>query len=148
VVVDGAARGIADEGRTVQETLRLHSPLLVMRRTVAPLRLGAVELPAGVEIGYSPPTIQRDPRLYPEPLRMDPDRWLPSAGPLPPGAFAPFGEGRHRCIGEHFAWAQMMTAIATLAPRWKLRLAPGEEVREVNGIHPRPSSLRMTVTPR
>ncbi|WP_050514869.1 cytochrome P450 [Streptomyces rimosus] len=135
--------------RAVQEVLRMHGVLLVMRRTTAPVRLGTVEMPAGTEIGYSPHGIQRDPARYPDPLRLDPDRWLlPRTPPLPKGAFIPFGEGRHRCIGEHFARAQLLTAAVLLLPRWRLRPAPGATVREMNGIHPRPSSLHMTVTSR
>ncbi|MFH8407483.1 cytochrome P450 [Streptomyces sp. NPDC018019] len=135
--------------RAVQDTLRMHGVLLVMRRTTAPVRLGTVELPAGTELGYSPHSLQRDPVHYPDPLRLDPDRWLlPRTPPLPKGAFIPFGAGRHRCIGEHFAWAQMLTAVALLLPRWKLRPVPGETVREINGMHPHPSTLHMTMTPR
>jgi hypothetical protein len=42
----------------------------------------------------------------------------------------------------------LLVALVVLLPRWRLRLAPGEVVREVNGGHPRPDALRMTVTAR
>ncbi|GAA3067667.1 cytochrome P450 [Streptosporangium carneum] len=138
--------------RVIQEILRLHPLLMLMRRTTRSLTLGGVEIPAGVELGYSPTALHRDPAVYPEPYRLDPDRWLPErVKPLPAGSFIAFGEGRHRCIGEHFAWAELLVAAAALLPRWKLRHADdhrAEEVREVNAIHPRPDRLSMVVTAR
>jgi cytochrome P450 len=135
--------------RAIQEILRLHPVLMVIRRVTQPLELGGVALPAGTDLGYSPYTVHRDPDIYPDPTRLDPDRWLPErARSLPPGAFMAFGEGRHRCIGEFFAWAEILIAVMLLLPRWKLRLAPGQVVREVHGVHPRPNTLRMTINTR
>ena len=135
--------------RVIQEILRLHPILMIVRRTTQPVDVDGITLPAGTELGYSPYMLHRDPNFYPDPMRLDPDRWLPArAQSLPPGAFIPFGEGRHRCLGEHFAWAQILVAIVLLLPRWELRLAPGQIVREVNGGHPRPSTLRMTANSR
>jgi cytochrome P450 len=135
--------------RVVQEVLRLHPVLMFIRQVSQPLELGGVALPAGTDLGYSPYTLHRDPEIYPDPARLDPDRWLPErARSVPPGGFLSFGEGRHRCIGEFFAWAEILVAICVLLPRWKLRLAPGQAVHEVNGVHPRPSSLRMIAIER
>jgi cytochrome P450 len=135
--------------RAVQEILRLHPFLMFIRRVTQPLELDGVTLPAGTELGYSPHTLHRDPDIYPDPTRLDPDRWLPErARSLPAGAFIAFNEGRHRCIGEFFAWTEILVATVLLLPRWKLRLAPGQVVREVNGAHPRPNTLRMTVDSR
>lgn len=136
--------------RALQEILRLHPLLLILRTVTAPLVLAGVPVPAGTEVGYSPTALHRDAATYPEPRVLDPDRWLPErAEPLPAGAFAAFGEGRHRCIGEHFAWAQLLTAAVLLLPRWKLRHAHDpERAREINALHPRPDHLLMTVTAR
>jgi cytochrome P450 len=131
-------------GRTVQEILRLHPILMVIRKVTQPFELSGVTLPAGTNLGYSPRALHRDPDIFSDPTRLDPDRWLSErTPPVPVGAFSPFGEGRHRCIGEHFAWTEIMTALVVLLPRWRLRLAPGQTVREVGGGHLRPSTLRM-----
>lgn len=135
--------------RTIQEVLRIHPILMFVRQVVETFELGGVELPAGTDIGYSPYTLHHDPAVYPHSTRLDPDRWLPErCSAFPAGAFIPFGEGRHRCIGEHFAWAEILIALVTLLPKWRIHLAPGEKVREVNGVHPRPNSLRMVVSAR
>ena len=72
---------------------------------------------------------QRDPRYYPEPERFDPERWTPEARAARPRfAYFPFGGGARVCIGEGFAWLEGVLLLATLAQRWKLRLAPGHPV--------------------
>jgi cytochrome P450 len=146
----GEALGRLDyTGRVVREILRLHPILMVIRRVTRPFDLAGVTLPAGTNLGYSPQALHRAPDIFPDPARLDPDRWLPErAPPVPVGAFTPFGEGLHRCIGEHFAWAELLTALVVLLQRWRMRLAPGQTVREVGGGHLRPSSLRMIVHAR
>jgi cytochrome P450 len=136
-------------GRVVQEVLRLHPILMVIRRVMQPFELGGVMLPAGTNLGYSPQALHRDPDIFPDPTHLDPDRWLPGrTPPVPAGAFTPFGEGLHRCIGEHFAWAELLTALIVLLPRWRLRMAPWQTVRAVGGGHLRPSTLRMIAQSR
>ena len=36
----------------------------------------------------------------------------------------PFGGGARSCIGENFAWAEMVLVLATIAARWKLAMTP------------------------
>ena len=72
----------------------------------------------------------RDARLvFPEPEKFDPDRWRPEiAERLPKFAYYPFGGGARVCIGERFAWTEGVLVLATLAQRWRMRLAPGQKV--------------------
>ncbi|WP_030426587.1 cytochrome P450 [Allokutzneria albata] len=125
--------------RVVTEALRLHPTLLFTLRTTQTVSLGGVEFPRGVELAYSPYALHRDPSLYPSPLHFDPDRSVPDA-------FSPFNFGVHKCVGEHFAWAEMMITVATIAARWSLRSCG--PVREVLAIVPRPRSLPMRVVAR
>ncbi|WP_190192407.1 cytochrome P450 [Streptomyces minutiscleroticus] len=135
--------------RVIDEALRLHhTGWLVTRRTVTETRLGAWTLPAGTELAYCQHALHRDPELYPDPLRFDPDRWLDSAEPPPTGAYLPFGAGRHKCIGDRFALTELVTAIATIVRRVRLGLAPGQTVRPVAQATVRPRTLLMTVRPR
>ena len=67
--------------------------------------------------------------VLPEPERFDPDRWTPEfKAALPPFAYFPFGGGPRRCIGESFAWMELMLLVATIAQQWRLRLVPGHPV--------------------
>ncbi|MET9697218.1 cytochrome P450 [Streptomyces sp. NPDC006529] len=127
-----------------QETLRLHSPLLFTRRALEPLTLGGVAIPKGAELAYSPHALHRDPALFREPARFDPDRWHEDAGERPRAhRYLPFGAGQHKCIGDSFAVAEILTAVASVASRWRLVPAPGITVREVPAGIPQPSELPM-----
>ncbi|MDQ0947471.1 cytochrome P450 [Streptomyces phaeochromogenes] len=137
-------------GRVITEALRLHhTGWLVTRRTLQPTRIGDWEIPAGTELAYCQHALHRDPELFPDPLAFDPDRWLDdSLPPLSNGAFLPFGAGKHKCIGDRFAQAELTTAIATLTRSWRLELVPGQTVRPVARATVRPSTLKMAARPR
>ncbi|MFE7902317.1 cytochrome P450 [Streptomyces sp. NPDC057424] len=136
-------------GRVVTEATRLHhTGWLVTRRTTAETRLGEWTLPAGTELAYCQHALHRDPALYPDPLAFDPDRWLDDAQPPPAGAFLPFGAGKHKCIGDHFALTELITAVATIVRAVRLDLAAGRTVRPVARATVRPRTLVMTVQPR
>ncbi|MEW2527393.1 cytochrome P450 [Streptomyces sp. NPDC047071] len=131
----------------ITEALRLHhTGWLVTRRTLGTVRLGGWEIPAGTELAYCQHALHRDAALFPDPLRFDPDRWRATAWRegLPHGAFLPFGAGKHKCIGDHFAMTEMATALATLTRMWRLRLVPGHHVRPEARATVRPSTLMMT----
>ncbi|MEV8291092.1 cytochrome P450 [Streptomyces niveus] len=129
--------------RLVSETLRLYSPAwLVTRKAVEDVRLGEFILPAGTDVIWSAYALHRDPDIYPDPLRFDPDRWLPERPQPPKGAFIPFGSGKRMCMGDAFAWTEATIITALVANRWRLRPTHGT-VRPVGAITTHPSSLRM-----
>lgn len=64
-------------------------------------------------------------------------------------AYCPFGGGQRQCMGEGFAWTEMVLVIATLAQRWRLRLAPGQAAVPDAGLTLRPKDgMPMTVEAR
>jgi cytochrome P450 len=127
------------------EAERLHSPTIVMRHTITAIELGSLRIPSGTELALSPHALHRDPRVFPSPGSFIPDRWRT---PPPRHAFLPFGAGNRKCIGENFAWTQVLVAVATLAARWQLKPVPGHQVHEVLAAAPHPDRLSMTVTER
>lgn len=133
----------------VSETLRLYSPAwLVTRQAITSVQLGQTRLPAGADVVWSPYTLHRDPGLYPDPLRFDPDRWGPQRPQPPKGSFIPFGAGKRQCMGDAFAWAEATIITALVASRWRLRPTPGARVRPVGQITVHPSTLRMALEAR
>ncbi|WP_406378662.1 cytochrome P450 [Streptomyces sp. NBC_01618] len=155
-----AARAVLEEdqrvdpakiNRVIRETLRLHhTGWLVTRRTVTQTRLGPWSLPAGTELAYCQHVLHRDPALFPDPLSFNPDRWLEDAQAkaFTPGAYLPFGAGKHKCIGDRFALTELVTAIATIVRRLRFELPPNQTVRPVAEATVRPSTLLMTVHQR
>ncbi len=105
----------------IQESLRIVPPIpIVPRRLAAPATLGGFELPEGAYVAPCPYLAQRDPEVYRDPERFDPERFL---GTRPgPHEFFPFGGGNRTCIGLPFANFEMRQVLATLLARADLRL--------------------------
>ncbi|KAI9221074.1 cytochrome P450 [Blastocladiella britannica] len=117
----------------VKETLRLRSPIhAIMRKVEQPLEIGGYLVPVGHYLCASPSVSQVDPVAYPNPEQWEPSRWVETKSGTKPddegpgedfgfGAvsgsarsnYLPFGAGRHRCIGEPFAFVQIKTILAT-----------------------------------
>jgi cytochrome P450 len=73
--------------------------------------------------------LHHDARHFPDPERFLPERWTPEfKAKLEPFAYCPFGGGARRCIGESFAWMELVLVLSALAQRWTLRLVPGHPV--------------------
>jgi len=102
---------------------------LIGRRAIEPFPIGRYLVPARAILLMSPWVMHRDPRFFSEPQQFRPDRWSPEfkAG-LPSFAYFPFGGGPRRCIGEAFAWMELILVVATIAQHWTLELVPGHPV--------------------
>ncbi|ALC25080.1 cytochrome P450 hydroxylase [Streptomyces pristinaespiralis ATCC 25486] len=136
--------------RVLDEAIRLHGVVTLMRRTTEPVSIGGYELPAETEVLMSLYALHRNPDLYPDPDRFDPDRWLPEqVAARPREHVVPFGAGNRKCIGDRYAWMEATIALATILPRWKLRPVPGSKSpREATAAMAHPTRMPMVVLPR
>ncbi|GME91457.1 unnamed protein product [Ambrosiozyma monospora] len=128
---------------TIRETLRMHMPLhSIFRRVVNPLSVPNSKqvIPVGHYVLVSPGFTMTNEHYFPNADHFEPHRWdnLAGAG----GGFAgkedntvdygfgkitkgvsspylPFGGGRHRCIGEQFAYVQLGTLLVTFIQNFK-----------------------------
>ncbi|KAJ1797635.1 Lanosterol 14-alpha-demethylase [Coemansia sp. RSA 2399] len=137
----------------VRETLRIRSPLIqLMRKVVKPVAVPNTDyvIPAGNYIVASPIISSTDEKYYKDAESWVPGRWNNStedeAGPDKAttdygfGATTtsarsptlPFGAGRHRCIGEQFAYVQIKTILYTLLSRFDFTLDPKRGMPERN----------------
>jgi cytochrome P450 len=154
-VLSGRPAGIADlpklelTRRVLTECLRRYHPgWSFMRRANSTVELGGLEFPEGTETVFSINSLHRDPRIFPDPMKFDPDRWLPGGPEIPEGGFIPFLEGKRQCIGDSFAWAQMTCTVAAIASRWRLRPVDGHRMKEQPGVLMSPNETPMTVLER
>ncbi|MEA2703736.1 MAG: cyclooctatin synthase [Actinomycetota bacterium] len=154
--LDGRLPGWDDIGRldytrrTITEVLRLYPPIwLLTRKTTADCVLGGHPVPAGAMIVFSPYLVHRDPRLFADAERFDPDRWLPErAESAPRGSLVPFGGGSRKCIGDSFGMTEATITLAAIASRWQLRPVPGQVTRAPPRATLMPDPLRMVVQAR
>lgn len=85
----------------IKETLRLYAPLpsTEPRSVEAESVVDGYQLPADTVVGMSPYIIHRDPQVFKDPQRFDPERWLgPDATELNRYFWA-FSSGGRMCIG-------------------------------------------------
>ncbi len=107
------------------ESMRLRPPAWTVGREAArDTDLGGMPVRKGTTILFAPLFVHSDPRFWDRPRLFDPDRFTPEAkAERHPFAYVPFSAGRRGCIGEQFAWTEGVLILATLAQRWRLRLA-------------------------
>ena len=116
--------------QVVTESMRLYPPAWIIgRRAIEEFTVREYTVPARSVVVMSPYVLQRDERFFTEPERFHPERWTPEfKASLLPFAYFPFGGGARRCIGESFAWMELVLVMSTLAQRWRMRLVPGHPV--------------------
>lgn len=135
---------------TFTEALRLYPPgWLLTRRTTAPVDLGGLHLDAGTTVLFSPYALHRDPSLFHDPERFDPDR-LGTGREEQIARFSllPFSAGRRKCMGDAFAMNMAQIILGTLAAKFRLRAAPGSTVESFPGMTLSVETLPMLVEAR
>jgi cytochrome P450 len=133
------------------ESMRLYPPAWTLgRRVLTDYPIGPYTVPANAIVLMSPWVMHHDSRFFPDPFRFDPERWTQEARESRPKfSYFPFGGGPRVCIGEQFAWMEGALLIATLAQRWKMRLAPGQRVEPKAMITLRPRyGMKMIIETR
>jgi cytochrome P450 len=113
--------------RVLQEAMRLYPPAAALvRLSTCETAICGFRIPEGTQAIISIWAIHRDPELWDDPLRFDPDRFLPAhVAQRDRWAYLPFGAGERRCIGEHFAFTEALIALAVLVSRF--RVEPHQE---------------------
>jgi cytochrome P450 len=122
--------------------MRLYPPAwLIGRRALVDYPLGGYVVPAQSIIIMSPYVLQRDARYYADPERFDPDRWTPAfrAG-LPKFAYFPFGGGPRQCIGESFAWMELVWSSPCIARNGSCASCPAIRSRRSRSSRSAPST--------
>lgn len=102
--------------RVMLETLRIYPVIPGMIRIVSnSFDFEGYTVPAGARVLIGNTVTHHLPELFPDPQRFDVERYRRTPPEHhQPGAYAPFGVGRHRCLGSGFAETQIMATIATL----------------------------------
>ncbi|EEB96969.1 hypothetical protein MPER_03805 [Moniliophthora perniciosa FA553] len=124
-------------------------------------------VPKGHYVLASPAVSQMDPLIWRNPEKWDPARWSDPEGiaaqalktyvdengekidygfgAVSKGTespYQPFGAGKHRCIGEQFAYLQLGTLLSTFVRRMELRIPTGVPAQNYHTM------ITMPQTPR
>ncbi|CAB3369782.1 Hypothetical predicted protein [Cloeon dipterum] len=118
--------------RVIKETLRLRpSVFMIGRQVTTDLKFDGFSFPKGTGIYLHIISIHQNPKLYPNPEKFDPDRFLPeNALGRHPYAYIPFSAGPRNCIGQKFAMLEQKSLLSTLLRNFKLKTAYPEKSSE------------------
>ncbi|KAK9237703.1 cytochrome P450 [Lipomyces kononenkoae] len=142
---------------TIRETLRMHMPLHSLMRKVRndlTIQGSHYVVPKGHYVLAAPGVPMIDTTYFRDPMTFRPSRWdevkneikLDSdseKATISKGAnspYLPFGAGRHRCIGEQFAFVQLGTILSMFVREFTWTLPDGRGV-------PKPDYTSMVTLP-
>jgi cytochrome P450 len=125
------AEGLPFALQVMKESMRLFPPAYAIARSaVRDTAIGGFAIRKDELVFISQWLIHRDARFFPDPLRFDPDRFLPEReAQIPRYAYLPFGGGRRICIGNHFALTEGQIILNTIAQRFTMELVSSRKMK-------------------
>ncbi|KAF7154804.1 hypothetical protein RHSIM_Rhsim01G0251300 [Rhododendron simsii] len=123
----------------LKEALRLYppGPLSVPHLATADCEIGGYHIPKGTRLLPNVWKLHRDPRVWPDPEKFAPERWLAgnhAAGLDVSGKnfeYGPFGAGRRSCPGLTLAMQMAQLALARLVQGFEFA-TPGDEAVDMS----------------
>ena len=111
--------------KIVLESLRLEPPIPILPRVCSKdVALGGIQLKAGDPLMYGIALANRDPAVFEDPERFDPER-------RNLGLALSFGQGEHHCIGRLLALAEMEIGIKAMFERFPDMVLIDEKPSEI-----------------
>jgi cytochrome P450 len=113
----------------VQEALRLYPPAFTLARLARRAdTAGGIAIPPRAVVLIAPWVLHRHRRLWDQPEKFDPARFLPGAPPPERCAYLPFGMGPRVCIGAQFALTEASLVLAAMVRAFHIERADTEPV--------------------
>ncbi|CAD6197646.1 unnamed protein product [Caenorhabditis auriculariae] len=100
-------------------------PMNLFHNLTRPVELEGYQLPADTGVLAQISTVLYDEKLFPEPYKFDPSRFIDEKGQLKKvDELIPFSIGKRQCLGEGLARMELFLFIANLFNRFKI--SPGK----------------------
>jgi cytochrome P450 len=143
----------------VKETLRLYppAPLSTPREFSEDCIIGGYQVPKGTRLITNIWKIQTDPRVWSDPLKFDPERFLTTHKHVDVKGIGqhfeliPFGSGRRACPGASFALQMLHLALASFLHMFEISSpsnAPVDMSERFGLTNIKATPLDVLITPR
>ncbi|MEL6534145.1 MAG: cytochrome P450 [Bacteroidota bacterium] len=118
--------------QVVDECMRLKpSVWSISRNAQVPINLGGYDIAPGTDVSIDIYHIHRHPAFWENPEKFDPDRFGPQRSKeLHRHAFLPFGGGPRMCVGNNFAYVEMMAILGMFLSRFDFQLVDSDHPAE------------------
>ncbi|KAB0797319.1 hypothetical protein PPYR_08313 [Photinus pyralis] len=113
----------------IKESMRLYPPVPLFSRILnESASFNGALLPQGFVCALYVLQLHRNPDIFPDPEKFDPDRFLPeNSKSRPPYAYVPFSAGLRNCIGQRFAILEMKATISKILRNFEILPVPDHE---------------------
>ncbi|KYN45369.1 Cytochrome P450 4C1 [Trachymyrmex septentrionalis] len=121
--------------RVIKETLRIFPSVpLIMRELEEDVKIDHYTLLKGTSVTLAILLTHRNPAVWPDPLKFDPDRFLPeNSQNRNPYAYIPFSAGPRNCIGQRFALLEEKTVLTAILRKWRVKSVKTIDTIEYGG---------------
>jgi len=140
----------------LRETLRLHTPVAGSLPRVTSSRdprspitiLGYPNIPPGTCVSAQAYSLHRNPKVFPDPERWKPERWLETEGRREKRGemmswFWPFGSGPDMCIGNHLAMLQLKIVVAAIYTNYTTKIIDDMDMEHLGGYFSGPKGQKL-----
>lgn len=98
------------------------------------VNLNGYRIPAGSQVVPLINCVHMDPKLWDEPNKFNPSRFIDDTGKIRrPEFFMPFGVGRRMCLGDVLARMEMFMFFSCMMHQFDVQMAPGDAPPSLEG---------------
>ncbi|KAG4066192.1 hypothetical protein HA402_014492 [Bradysia odoriphaga] len=108
--------------RVIKESLRIYPPVpFISRKLSEDYQHDGFVQPEGTIVNIHIYDVHRDPVIFPDPEKFDPDRFLPeNCAGRSNFAFIAFSAGMRNCIGQRFAMLELKMVVTKLIKHFRV----------------------------
>ncbi|XP_012054931.1 PREDICTED: cytochrome P450 4C1-like [Atta cephalotes] len=119
--------------QVIEETMRLFPTIpIIGRRLTEDVKIGNFILPKNTSIIIVLMLMNRQEQYWPNPLKFDPDRFLPERIKDSPLHYhIPFSDGPKNCIGTKYAMISIKVILATLIRTFVFKVDKSIQIRNI-----------------
>uniref|UniRef100_A0A7S3E6C8 Cytochrome P450 n=1 Tax=Rhodosorus marinus TaxID=101924 RepID=A0A7S3E6C8_9RHOD len=123
----------------VKEVLRLYPPVpIVSRQALEDVEVQGFRIPKNTLIVIPPAVIHMLEENFDHAEEFIPERWLREDNPAKASNFLSFNIGGHNCIGQRFAFFELLVLVSVLYTRFNIQ-ATEERYRKYSRVTMKPS---------